>query len=52
MFDYGKFQTSALAAVAAIVLTAISVGAAVGPARQIETSPVYAAAADQTGRFA
>ena len=32
----------ATAAVGALILTVLSVGAAVGPARSIETSPVYA----------
>jgi hypothetical protein len=34
-----NFQQGLLAALAAIVLTATAVGAAVGPARAIETAP-------------
>jgi hypothetical protein len=38
MFDI-NIKQSVLAALAAIVLTATAVGAAVGPARAIETAP-------------
>jgi hypothetical protein len=38
MFDI-NFKQGILAAMAAIVLTATAVGAAVGPARAIETAP-------------
>ena len=38
MFD--NFKQSAIAAVGAIILTVTAVGAAVGPARAIETAPV------------
>ena len=34
------FQRVATAAIGALILTAVSVGAAVGPARVAETSPV------------
>jgi hypothetical protein len=50
MFDFGKFQQVAAAALGALILTAVSVGAAVGPARAIETAPIAHAqvqAADQ-----
>jgi hypothetical protein len=40
MFDYEKFQRNAAAAVAALILSTTAVGAAVGPARAVETSPV------------
>jgi hypothetical protein len=44
MFDTGKIQASVVAAVAALVLTAGTVGVAAGPARAAETEkPVYAA---------
>jgi hypothetical protein len=42
MFDYSKIQQGLVAAVAALVLTATAVGAAVGPARALETAPVSA----------
>ncbi len=44
MFDTSKFGASAVAAVAALLLTAGTVGVAAGPARAAETEkPVYAA---------
>jgi|GEM_PF-1178367 len=39
MFD--NFKQTAIAIIGTIVLTATAVGAAVGPARAIETAPVY-----------
>ena len=45
MFDYQKIKTNAAAAALAIVLSAVSVGAAVGPARAIETGPALGAPA-------
>ena len=46
MFNYRKISENAAAAVLAIVLSAASVGAAVGPARAVETGPaLYASAA-------
>jgi hypothetical protein len=45
MFDYRKIRESLAAAVLAIVLSATSIGAAVGPARAIETGPSLAASA-------
>jgi hypothetical protein len=45
MFDYQKIRQNAAAAVLAIVLSAASVGAAVGPARAIETGPALYASA-------
>ncbi len=47
--DFSELGRTAAAAVAALLLTAVSVGAAVGPARAIETGPSYAAAASQAG---
>jgi hypothetical protein len=40
MFDYEKIQRTALSAVGAIILTSMAVGAAVGPARAVETAPI------------
>jgi hypothetical protein len=40
MFDFGKFREGVAAALAAVLLTVTAVGAAVGPARAIETAPV------------
>lgn len=40
MFDMSKIKEGAVAAIAALILTATAVGAAVGPARSLETSPV------------
>jgi hypothetical protein len=45
MFDYQKIKESAAAALLAIVLSTTAIGAAVGPARAIETGPsLYASA--------
>ena len=44
MFDPTDLQRVALSAMAAIILTTVSVGAAVGPARAVETGPLLAAA--------
>lgn len=46
MFDYDKIQRVAFSAIGAIILTTLSVGAAVGPARAIETTPIAYAQAD------
>ena len=48
-FDAIEMQRITVAAVAALLLTTVSVGAAVGPARAIETGPSYAAAAPVSG---
>ncbi len=40
MFNIDKIKEGLLAAVAAIILTSTAVGAAVGPARAVETAPV------------
>ena len=39
-FDKDEIKQVALAALGALALTTVSVGAAVGPARAIETTPV------------
>jgi hypothetical protein len=44
MSDFGKVKQGFAAALAAFVLTSTAVGAAVGPARALETSPLYAQA--------
>jgi len=48
MFDFNltNLQRIATAAVGALVLTTVSVSAAVGPARAIETAPITYAQAD------
>ena len=50
MFNMEKFARVATAAVAALVLSTTVVGAAVGPARVLETSPIEAPAED-SGRL-
>ena len=40
MFNYEKLGQVALSAIGAILLSAVTVGAAVGPARAIEATPV------------
>jgi hypothetical protein len=50
MVDTGKLGQMILATVGAIVLTATAVGAAVGPARAIETAPVSLVAASVSGQ--
>lgn len=45
MFNYRKIGETAAAAVLAVVLSAVSVGAAVGPARAVETGPALYASA-------
>jgi len=46
MFDYENIRRVALSAIGAIILTTVSVGAAVGPARAIETTPILYAQTD------
>jgi hypothetical protein len=51
MFDYRKIRDKSAAAVLAVVLSAVSVGAAVGPARAVETGPaLYASAPADSAR--
>ena len=51
MFDYRKIRENAAAAVLAVILSATSVGAAVGPARAVETGPtLYASAPAASAR--
>jgi uncharacterized membrane protein YfbV (UPF0208 family) len=50
MIMMGKFGQSIFATVAAALLTVTAVGAAVGPARAIETAPVSLAAAQVSGQ--
>ncbi|HYJ83398.1 MAG TPA: hypothetical protein VEW26_11240 [Allosphingosinicella sp.] len=45
MFDYRKIRENAAAAVLAVILSATSVAAAVGPARAVETGPALYASA-------
>jgi hypothetical protein len=45
MFNYRKLGENAVAAVLAVMLSAVSVGAAVGPARAVESGPVLYASA-------
>jgi hypothetical protein len=46
MFDRDKVQRTTAAIVAALIFSTVSVSAAVGPARSVETTPVqYAASA-------
>jgi hypothetical protein len=50
MSTIGNINQSLLAAVGAIILTATSVGAAVGPARAVETAPAGLVAAPVSGQ--
>ena len=50
-FEISDIKRIAAAAVGALVLTTISVGAAVAPARAVETAPIVYAA-DQTAHEA
>lgn len=45
MFDYRNIRQNVAAAALAVVLSAVSVGAAVGPARAVETGPALYASA-------
>ena len=45
MFDYRKIRQNVAAAALAVVLSAVSVGAAVGPARAVEAGPALYASA-------
>jgi hypothetical protein len=50
MIDMGKLGQTILATVGAMLLTATAVGAAVGPARAIETAPISLVAAPVSGQ--
>jgi hypothetical protein len=50
MIDMGKLGQTLVSTVAAMLLTATAVGAAVGPARAIETAPVSLVAAPVSGQ--
>jgi hypothetical protein len=50
MVDISKLGQTILATVGAMVLTATAVGAAVGPARAIETAPISLVAAPVSGQ--
>ena len=50
MFNFGKITQTVRATFGAIVLSATAVGAAVGPARAVETAPVELAAAQVSGQ--
>jgi hypothetical protein len=50
MVDMGKLGQTILATVGAMILTATAVGAAVGPARAIETAPISLVAASVSGQ--
>lgn len=40
MHKFEKFSRIAVSAIGAVMLSALSIGAAVGPARAVETAPV------------
>lgn len=44
MFDFNRFQSNAVSAVAAFLLATVSVGAAVGPAQAGSVAPMQVAA--------
>ncbi|HEX8062602.1 MAG TPA: hypothetical protein VF535_05250 [Allosphingosinicella sp.] len=50
MVDMSKLGQTILATVGAMILTATAVGAAVGPARAIETAPISLVAASVSGQ--
>ncbi|MFL6844636.1 MAG: hypothetical protein ACJ8ER_07120 [Allosphingosinicella sp.] len=50
MVDMGKMGQMVVATVGAMLLTATAVGAAVGPARAIETAPVSLVATSVSGQ--
>lgn len=47
MFDYDRITRVAASAAAALILSTMSIAAAVGPARSAETAPVVVAAVTQ-----
>jgi hypothetical protein len=50
MIDMSKLGQTLVSTVAAVLLTVTAVGAAVGPARAIETAPVSLVAAPVSGQ--
>jgi hypothetical protein len=50
MIDMGKLGQTILATLGATLLTVTAVGAAVGPARAIETAPISLVAAQVSGQ--
>jgi hypothetical protein len=50
MIDMSKLGQTVISTVAAMLLTVTAVGAAVGPARAIETAPVSLVAAPVSGQ--
>lgn len=51
MFNFDKIGSAVLSAIGALILTTTVVGAAVGPARAVETAPVvYVAQAHNADR--
>ena len=48
MFD--NFKQTAITIIGTVILTATAVGAAVGPARAVETAPVYYAQLSSGGQ--
>ncbi len=50
MVTMGKMKQAAMAAFGAFVLTTVAVGAAVGPARAVETTPVSLVSAEVSGQ--
>jgi hypothetical protein len=50
MIGMDKIVQGVIASVAAVLLTATAVGAAVGPARAVETAPIALAGAQVSGQ--
>jgi hypothetical protein len=50
MVDMSKLKQTAVSMVGAMILTVVAVGAAVGPARAVETAPVSLVAAEVSGQ--
>lgn len=47
MFSFDRFTRVAASAAAALILSTLSIAAAVGPARSAETTPIVVASAGQ-----
>lgn len=50
MVDTRKLKQTAISMLGAMLLTVVAVGAAVGPARAVETAPVSLVAAEISGQ--